>query len=202
MSDLIYKGTSLQGISSHAQNVFYNNTDSELEATNVNAAIDEVNEKFDNLNLSANEVSYSNTTSGLSATDVQDAIDEVSDSANIDYDNTTSGLTATKVKGAIDQVSANANKALNKIQRITSLAGGQTFITSIDGSRRYMVVCTGASIATMGVYLLSTTAAGAPTLAGVRPFDSGGSTISASTNQLTIYNGAGVVMTISLIDLL
>jgi hypothetical protein len=57
--------------------IVYDNTTSGLTATNVQDAIDEIDENIDN--LSADEISYNNTASGLVATDVQEAIDEVHD---------------------------------------------------------------------------------------------------------------------------
>lgn len=54
-----------------AENVAYDNTSSGLTATNVQAAIDEVNGK------DAGDIDYDNTTSGLTATNVQAAIDEL-----------------------------------------------------------------------------------------------------------------------------
>lgn len=54
-----------------ADDVAYDNTSSGLTATNVQAAIDEVNGK------DASDIAYVNTTSGLTATNVQAAIDEV-----------------------------------------------------------------------------------------------------------------------------
>lgn len=62
-----------------AASVSYDNTTSGLTATNVQAAIDEVDAKVDAIpsTSSASNVSYSNTNSGLSATNVQAAIDEL-----------------------------------------------------------------------------------------------------------------------------
>ena len=82
-----------------AAEVSYDNTVSGLTATNVKAAIDEL----DTLRTAAN-TSYDNATSGLTATDAQAAIDELRSSDNITYDGTVSGLAATDVKAAIDEV--------------------------------------------------------------------------------------------------
>ena len=57
----------------YADEVAYDNTESGLEATDVQAAIDELNSKSGE----AENVSYDNTESGLEATDVQAAVDEV-----------------------------------------------------------------------------------------------------------------------------
>ena len=76
----------------------YDNTDSDLVATTIKGAIDELNtEKIDE--------SYDNTDSDLVATTIQGAIDEL-DAEKIDgsYDNSTSGLTATTIQGAIDEL--------------------------------------------------------------------------------------------------
>lgn len=62
-----------------AASVSYDNTDSGLTASNVQAAIDELKDDIDAIptTSSAANVSYTNTTSGLAATNVQAAIDEV-----------------------------------------------------------------------------------------------------------------------------
>ena len=67
----IYADITGTGTSVAAANVSYDNTASGLTATNVEAAIDEVNAK------DAGDISYDNTTSGLAATNVEAAIDEV-----------------------------------------------------------------------------------------------------------------------------
>ena len=59
----------------------YDNSTSGLSATTVQAAIDEVDSNFDNLESS--EVSYDNSTSGLSATTAQAAIDETADETGL-----------------------------------------------------------------------------------------------------------------------
>ena len=57
----------------------YDNLTSELSATNVKSAIDELKSDIDNIQVTpdADDVSYDNTTSGMTATDVQGAIDEL-----------------------------------------------------------------------------------------------------------------------------
>ena len=63
-----------------ASEISYDNTESHLTASNVQAAIDEV---VSGLTPTASDVSYDNTDSGLTADDVQSAIDEVvSEKAN------------------------------------------------------------------------------------------------------------------------
>lgn len=56
--------------------VGYDNTESGLEATTVQGAIDELDSKI-KASDEASEITYDNTESGLEATDVQGAIDEV-----------------------------------------------------------------------------------------------------------------------------
>ena len=58
-----------------ASEISYDNTDSHLTATNVQAAIDEVVSGL--TSPAASDVTYDNTSSGLTADDVQDAIDEI-----------------------------------------------------------------------------------------------------------------------------
>jgi hypothetical protein len=76
--EIAWNGTDWTKIGSHtAEGIQYDNTASGLVATNVQEAIDELDDNIDN--LSADEISYNNTASGLVATDVQEAIDEVHD---------------------------------------------------------------------------------------------------------------------------
>ena len=69
------------GGSSEAVDINYDNTQSGLSATNVQAAIDELEDEIDSIvpggDVDAEDVGYNNITSGLTATNVQDAIDEV-----------------------------------------------------------------------------------------------------------------------------
>ena len=71
MAGIRYKGQIFSGAASFgdADQVAYDNTESGLEATDVQGALDEVS--------NAGGVSYDNTTSGLTATDVQAAVDEL-----------------------------------------------------------------------------------------------------------------------------
>jgi hypothetical protein len=57
----------------------YDNTDSEADATNAQAAFDEIFNIISNLDFSADAISYDDTASGYVATNVQDAIDETVD---------------------------------------------------------------------------------------------------------------------------
>lgn len=74
-----------------ASEISYDNTESHLTASNVQAAIDEVVTEIGS--LAASDVSYDNTDSGLTATNTQAAIDEVNtkgiyqpgETVNIDY---------------------------------------------------------------------------------------------------------------------
>ena len=65
-----------------ASDVDYDNTSSGLTATDTQAAIDEVNEKVENISQDASEISYDNTNSGLIATNTQGAIDELNTKVN------------------------------------------------------------------------------------------------------------------------
>lgn len=56
----------------------YDNTESGLEATTVQGAIDELDSKI-KASDEASEITYDNTESGIEATNVQDAIDEIAD---------------------------------------------------------------------------------------------------------------------------
>ena len=61
-----------------ASEISYDNTESHLTASNVQAAIDEVVTDIGSITSpTASDVSYDNTDSGLTADDVQSAIDEV-----------------------------------------------------------------------------------------------------------------------------
>ena len=108
-----------------ASEVSYDNTTSELSATNVQDAIDELKSDINNIPIidNASDVNYDNTESQLEATNVQNAIDElktdinnvpvIDDAADVNYDNTTSELSATNVQDAIDEVDETASQALS-----------------------------------------------------------------------------------------
>jgi hypothetical protein len=83
-----------------AGDVSYSNSNGELIATNVQAAIDELSTR------TASDWDYSNSNGELIATNVQAAIDELSlrDASDWGYDNATSGLTAADVQAAIDEL--------------------------------------------------------------------------------------------------
>ena len=117
-----------------ARNISYDNTDSNLEAVNVQQAIDKLvasggsniqyvtQEEYDNLpeDKLTNNVEYRITDVG-----VNDAM-----ASNIAYDNSESGIAALNVQGAIDKV----NSSLNTLN--TNL-GGLRFGTDGDGNFGY-----------------------------------------------------------------
>lgn len=85
-----------------AKFVSYNNTDSNLEATNVQEAIDEIKEL----------VSDSSVPEGTayidfneSSTDIPGSAENVTSATLVSYDNSTSGLEASNVQEAVDKVS-------------------------------------------------------------------------------------------------
>ena len=61
----------------YASEISYDNTISNMTATDVQAAIDEIDATLDTLVLDADNINYDNIASGLTATDVQDAVDEL-----------------------------------------------------------------------------------------------------------------------------
>lgn len=88
------------GISSGVQ---YDNTSSGLVATDVQAAIDEVNAKTQIATTSRLGISKPDGTSiTIDGSGVLSAASQ--NASNISYDNSTSGLSANKVQGAIDEL--------------------------------------------------------------------------------------------------
>jgi hypothetical protein len=77
--ELVWNGLPIATIplSVSADQVTYDNSTSGLTATDVQAAIDEIENIIDNLSSAASDITYDNGTSGLTATNVQDAIDEL-----------------------------------------------------------------------------------------------------------------------------
>lgn len=74
--EFVYDGTNfllMNGGTIAANKVSYNGTDSGLSATNAQAAIDEVNDKVDD--LAATDIAYDNTNSGINAMTTQAALD-------------------------------------------------------------------------------------------------------------------------------
>lgn len=91
-----------------ADHVVYDNTTSGLTATDVQAAIDEVNAKIPAGGaVEADDVVYSNTASGLTATNVQAAIDELATAAPASWSAAGTGGVNTAVS-----VSATASEFL------------------------------------------------------------------------------------------
>lgn len=154
-------GTAATGnntVTADADNISYDPTLSGLAATDVKAAIDELQTGLENQN-EASEITYDNTTSGLTATNVQGAIDEVEgrvdtiegqtyvnsfngrtgavtaassdyDAVQVDYNNATSGLTATNTQAAIDEVEGRVDTAESNISTNTgNISTNNTLIT-------------------------------------------------------------------------
>lgn len=131
--DLTQTGAQVQTIldtSLDADYVVYDNTNSGLAATDVQAAIDEVA----GTTITAAVVTYDNTNSGLVATDAQDAIDELRSADNITYDNTNSGLASTNVQDAIDEITSEVGQTVSDSEsNSTSLAANTaTSICSVS----------------------------------------------------------------------
>lgn len=114
-----------------ADEVTFDNAASGLAATDVQAAIDELDGVLDAhitstaaafaaLDFSAGNITFDNAVSGLAATDVQAALDEIDaavdaidfDAVDVDYDNGTSGLVATDVQAALDEIVASSSGGL------------------------------------------------------------------------------------------
>ena len=84
-----------------AQNINYDNSTSGLSSTNIQDAIDELDNALDNLSTDAKDIIYDNTTSGLSAGNVQSAIDEVVSDlvSHINNQNNPHNVTASQIGG-------------------------------------------------------------------------------------------------------
>lgn len=96
----------------NAQMVDYSNQSSGLQSRNVQAAIDEIGDKVDNLD--GGDIAYDNTSSGLAATDLQAAVDEAFD---------TNGTAIT-----------NLQTFVGKSLAAQTLAAGSTTLTFSDSS--------------------------------------------------------------------
>lgn len=131
----IYADITGGGTDIDADNVDYDNTTSGLTATDVQAAIDEVNAKIPSGgSVDADDVSYDNTDSGLTATNVQDALDEVVDlipTATVyDFDLTAFNgkFTVTLETGwSVTDGDGGINYALNADKSIGKIYGGGWF---------------------------------------------------------------------------
>ena len=99
-----------------AASVTFDNTDTGLEATNVQDAVTEVNGKLGSIsNPTASSVTFDNTDTGLNATNVQDAVTEVNGklgsisnptAASVTFNNTDTGLNSTNVQDAVTEVNS------------------------------------------------------------------------------------------------
>lgn len=127
-----------------ASDISFNKTGTDLNATNVQDAIEEVNAKIpQGGSVDADDVTYDNTSSGLTATNVQAAIDEVA-LANADLNFVTSGSFTVTSTGTVSTETEvhyllNANKSIGKIYggiRISSVAcvSGWNKIATLAGT--------------------------------------------------------------------
>lgn len=118
------------GGSSEAVDINYDNTQSGLSATNVQAAIDELEDEIDSIvpggDVDAEDVGYNNIISGLTATNVQDAIDEVVDS--VESVETTAN-TALQPSDVVSTYSATGTDPVNGTA-VASALSNSGFITA------------------------------------------------------------------------
>lgn len=118
------------GGSSEAVDINYDNSQSGLSATNVQAAIDELEDEIDSIvpggDVDAEDVGYNNITSGLTATNVQDAIDEVVDS--VESVETTAN-TALQPSDVVSTYSATGTDPVNGTA-VASALSNSGFITA------------------------------------------------------------------------
>jgi len=128
-----------------AAEVTFDNATSGLAATDVKAALDELDAALDAGVLTddqnASQVNFDNTTSGFAATNVQDALDEVDAAldagsltddqiaAEVAYDNAASGLTATDVKAALDELN-QVDEYTFRLSSNNVYVGGNSGITT------------------------------------------------------------------------
>lgn len=107
-------------------NVSFDPTDTDLSATNVQGAIEEVNEKIhDYAAPDAEHVDYDNTDSGLAATNVQDAIDEVNTALADKVDKVTG-------KGLSENDYTDADKTI--VGGVTAALAGKVDKTSVGAA--------------------------------------------------------------------
>lgn len=136
-------GTSATGnntVTADADNISYDNSTSGLTATDVKAAIDEVQSNIEGKD-EASEISYDNTTSGLTATNVQTAIDEVDGDLDTHIADTSAHGTTGNVVGTSDSqtltnktIDADSN-TISNIDNADIKAGAAIDATKIaDGS--------------------------------------------------------------------
>lgn len=117
-------------ISLDAEDINFNNTGSELEATNVKDAIVELEDNINELN--GNNISYNNTQSELEAINIQQAIDELNNNIktvdekeiqaeSIIYNNIDSDLESTDTQAAINELNEKINSISLDSDSITIL---------------------------------------------------------------------------------
>lgn len=127
-----------------ADNVLFDNANTGLVATDVQAAIVEVKGLIPSGpgSVDADDVSYSNTASGLTATNVQDAIDELAQGGGstgpdfnlVNHDvatvNGASGVTLDKAEvNVLTNADASIGKIYGGLRAVLSTAGANTDVT-------------------------------------------------------------------------
>lgn len=117
----VYSWQKINVQAGHASDISYNNTSSQLSATQVQGAIDEVNTKVNAWHSFLTSTQYNNLTAAQKNNgtlyfvfDSGDPMGKIyrnsqlysgiPESTNITYDNTTSELTATDIQAAIDEL--------------------------------------------------------------------------------------------------
>ena len=126
----------------------YSTSQSNLNSSTFQGAIDELKGITDAIKGDAALVAYDGTASGLSATNVKTAIDEVDsdldavkgDATLLTYDGTTSGLNATTIKDAIDEVDGD----------LDAVKGDATLLTYDNSAGNVVGTTVQAGIANLG----------------------------------------------------
>ena len=118
MGKIIRNGIPYSGSSNSARSINYDNSNSGLEAQTAQAAVDELNKKIEDIDVSgASNIEYltqveydalpaSKETNGVEYR-ITDANTNATVARNIAYDNSESGIEATSVQGAIDALLGN-----------------------------------------------------------------------------------------------
>lgn len=195
-----HSGYAADGHSHNATDVNYDNSSSGLSATDLQAAVDELDGNFEALSFDADEIGYDNTTSGLSAVNTKTAIDELkvmidgASSPSVTADNVSftsaQGLTSTDVQAAIDEVQTN----VASITVVTAASGisyddTNTSLGQTDVQGAIEAIDTKVEGIQEDVFVLT---AGTPVdtpVNGTHRFDE-------STNTLYVYNGTAWVSTV------
>lgn len=112
-------------IPSDAEGLSYDNTDSGLNATDVQSAIDEI---VTDIPTTAEDIGYDNTDSGLTADDVQEAIDEI-----VSDIPTVNNGTLTIQKNGTDVATFSANQSSNATANIQVVEPDSTIKTNTTG---------------------------------------------------------------------